>query len=209
MRKNKQFKIKLFKKNIYIFTKKKRKRNLLFAYLHIEESYRIQTKQTTFREKETSISKNILCTVYFHFSKTDNDVSSLIETRLIRPFRATQVERILSARPTFLRSSTRATKAFLPLLERVEDKFYNVRVLQISPEPVSPLSPAGSSRGINKFRPLDRRGGKWIKSAAKWRRGGGRSDDKGVARVKLSARIVCEMELPSRFFSSGTRNCSS
>lgn len=97
MRKNKQFKIKLFKKNIYIFTKKKRKRNLLFAYLHIEESYRIQTKQTTFREKETSISKNILCTVYFHFSKTDNDVSSLIETRLIRPFRATQVERILSA----------------------------------------------------------------------------------------------------------------
>lgn len=39
--------------------------------------------------------------------------------------------------------------------------------------------------------------------------GGGKSGDKGVARVKLSARIVCEMELPSRFFSSGTRNCSS
>lgn len=59
LRKNKQFKIKLFKKNIYIFTKKKRKRNLVFAYLHIEESCRIQNKQTTFREKETSISKNI------------------------------------------------------------------------------------------------------------------------------------------------------
>lgn len=115
-------------------------------------------KQRSERKKHRSLKT--YSAVYFHSSKTDNDVSSLIETRLIRPFRATQVERILSARPTFLRSSTRATKAFLPLSERVEDKFYNVRVLQISPEPVSPLSPAGSSRGINKFRPLDRRGGK-------------------------------------------------
>lgn len=185
---------------IYIFTKKKRKRNLLFAYLHIEESYRIQTKQTTFREKETSISKNILCTVYFHFSKTDNDVSSLIETRLIRPFRATQVERILSARPTFLRSSTRATKAFLPLSERVEDKFYNVRVLQISPEPVSPLSPAGSSRGINKFRPLDRRGGKWIKSAAKWRREGGRVAIKVLRAWNSRRGSFVKWSFPPGFF---------
>lgn len=143
---------------IYIFTKKKRKRNLVFAYLHIEESCRIQNKQTTFREKETSISKNIQRGI---FSSLRNGQRRIFSNRdSVNQTVQSNTSGKNFIRATFLRSSTRATKAFLPLLERVEDKFYNVRVLQISPEPVSPLSPAGSSRGINKFRPLDRRGGK-------------------------------------------------
>lgn len=53
-------------------------------------------KQRSERKKHRSLKT--YSAVYFHPSETDNDVSSLIETRLIRPFRATQVERILSAR---------------------------------------------------------------------------------------------------------------
>lgn len=143
---------------IYIFTKKKRKRNLVFAYLHIEESCRIQNKQTTFREKETSISKNIQRGIFSFLKNGQRRIFSNRDSVNQTVQSNTSGKNFIRA--TFLRSSTRATKAFLPLLERVEDKFYNVRVLQISPEPVSPLSPAGSSRGINKFRPLDRRGGK-------------------------------------------------
>lgn len=143
---------------IYIFTKKKRKRNLVFAYLHIEESCRIQNKQTTFREKETSISKNIQRGIFSFLKNGQRRIFSNRDSVNQTVQSNTSGKNFIRA--TFLRSSTRATKAFLPLSERVEDKFYNVRVLQISPEPVSPLSPAGSSRGINKFRPLDRRGGK-------------------------------------------------